>query len=226
MEGHPFERTEMLLGPEAMETLAGARVAIFGVGGVGGSCAEALARCGIGSIDLYDNDIVSITNLNRQIVALRSTIGRYKADVMAERIKDINLDCVIGAHKVFYMPDTAGGVDIGQYDYIVDAIDTVTGKIELIIRAREAGVRIISSMGAGNRLDPALFVVTDVFKTEGDPLAKVMRKELRARGISELKVVWSKEPPAGGNPPSSISFVPPACGLILAGEVVKDLISR
>jgi len=194
-EEYPFERTEMLLGREAMAALASAKVAVFGVGGVGGSCAEALARIGVGAIDLFDNDIVSLSNLNRQVVALHSTIGRYKTDVMAERIKDINPECKVSSNIVFYSPDTAAGIGLSEYDCLIDAIDSVTGKVELIVRAKSAGVNIICSMGAGNKMDPAKFVVTDVYETETDPLAKVMRKELRQRGIKDVKVVWSKEPP-------------------------------
>jgi tRNA A37 threonylcarbamoyladenosine dehydratase len=218
-----FERTEMLLGAEAMLKLKDAKVAVFGVGGVGGACAEALARSGVGMIGLYDNDTVSITNLNRQIIALHSTLGRFKADVMAERIRDINPSCEAAAHKIFYLPDTADEVDLSVYDYVVDAIDTVAGKIELIVRAKAAGVRIISSMGAGNKLDPAKFIVADIHKTDTDPLARVMRKELRARGVAGVKVVYSKEPPLAARVTASNAFVPPAAGLVLAAEVVKDL---
>jgi tRNA A37 threonylcarbamoyladenosine dehydratase len=228
-------RSEMLLGSEAMQKLAAAKVAVFGVGGVGGACAEALARSGIGAIDLYDNDKISATNLNRQIVALHSTIGMYKVDVMAKRIRDINPECQVGAHKIFYLPDSADSVDLSAYDYVVDAIDTVAGKVELVVRSKAAGVKIICSMGAGNRLDPLAFVVTDIGKTEGDPLAKAVRKELRACGVTDVKAVWSKEQPrhpdADHEPsqnlrrsPASCSFVPPVCGLILAAEVVKDLV--
>ena len=224
-----FERTVMLLGKEAKSRLAAAKVAVFGLGGVGGSCAEALARSGIGYIDLYDNDVVSLTNLNRQVVALHSTIGRLKVDVMAERLLDINPEIRTGSYNLFYLPETADEVDLGGYDYVADAIDNITGKIELIVRAKEAGVRIISSMGAANKLDPTCIAVTDVFKTENDPLAKVIRRELRTRGIAGLKVVWSKETPVAASPsrrpPASCAFVPPVFGLILAGEVVKDIAS-
>jgi tRNA A37 threonylcarbamoyladenosine dehydratase len=245
-----FDRTIALLGAEAVEKLKAARVAVFGIGGVGGACAEALARSGIGLLDLYDNDVVTITNLNRQIVALHSTLGRYKADVMAERIKDINPMCDVRTYKVFYSPETSGGIDLSGYDYVVDAIDTVVGKVELIVRAKAMGVRIICSMGAGNRIDPTKFAVTDIGRTETDPLAKAVRKELRARGITGVKVVYSTEKPspvsspsparqpqpviAGSKsndaihtsrtPPASNAFVPPACGLALASEVIKDLI--
>ena len=207
-----------------MQRLAASRVAVFGIGGVGGSCAEALARTGVGAIDLFDSDEVSITNINRQAAALHSTLGRYKADVMAERIADINPACKVVAHKLFYMPDTADEVDISLYDYVIDAIDTVAGKIELIERAKKAGVRIICAMGAANKMDPNAFIVSDINKTDTDPLARIIRKELRDRGIRDVKVVWSKEEPkASSRPPSSNAFVPPAMGLLLAAEAVKDL---
>ena len=224
-----FDRTEKLIGVEALQKLKSSRVAVFGIGGVGGACAEALARMSIGAIDLYDNDVVTPSNLNRQIVALHSTIGRYKVDVMAERIMDINPECRVVGHKVFYLPDTAEGIDLSCYDFIIDAIDTVAGKIELIVRAKAAGVNIICSMGAGNRMDPTKFTVTDISKTETDPLAKAVRKELRARGIKDVLVVWSKEPPSApidsSDPrtPASNSFVPPTAGFILAAEAVKHL---
>jgi len=220
-----FERTEKLIGGEALKRLAASKVAVFGIGGVGGACAEALARMGIGSIDLYDNDVVTLTNVNRQIVALHSTIGRKKTEVMAERIKDINPSCEVGVFSVFYSPETAGGIDISGYSYIVDAIDTVSGKVELVSQAKAAGVMIVCAMGAGNRMDPTKFIVTDIHKTEMDPLAKAVRKELRSRGIKDVKVVCSTEPPRDcGRVPASNSFVPPAMGLILASEVIKDLI--
>ncbi|MDR3364629.1 MAG: tRNA threonylcarbamoyladenosine dehydratase [Clostridiales Family XIII bacterium] len=244
-----FARTALQFGRDAMQKLYSAKIAVFGVGGVGGYTAEALARTGIGAIDLYDDDKICLTNLNRQVIALRSTVGKYKADVMAERIHDINPGCKASAFKMFYMPDTADGVDLSVYDYVVDAIDTVTGKIELIVRAKAAGVPIICAMGAANKMDPTKFVVTDIHKTEMDPLAKVMRKELRARGIKDVKVVYSKEPPMAPieddeiscrtgcvcppgtvryctvrrQIPASNAFVPPVCGLVLAGEVIKDL---
>jgi tRNA A37 threonylcarbamoyladenosine dehydratase len=244
-----FSRTAMQFGRENMEKLFAAKVAVFGIGGVGGYTAEALARTGIGALDLFDDDRICLTNLNRQITAMRSTVGQYKADVMKARIQDINPQCVVGARRMFYMPETADEVDLTQYSYVVDAIDTVTGKIELIVRAKAAGVPIICAMGAANKLDPTAFVVVDIHKTEMDPLAKVMRKELRARGIKDVKVVYSKEPPMTPvedeeiscrtgcvcppgtartctirrQIPASNAFVPPVCGLILAGEVVKDL---
>jgi len=222
-----FSRTEKLLGPEAMRALAASRVAVFGLGGVGGGCAEALARTGVGALDLFDNDIVSVTNINRQVVALHSTLGLYKADVLAERIADINPNCGVRAVKLFYTPDTAAEVELSAYDYVVDAIDTVAGKTELIARAKKAGVMVISAMGAANKTDPAAFVVTDVSKTETDPLAKAVRKELRARGIEDVKVVWSKEEPKiRCRPPASCAIVPAVCGLLLASEVIRDLIKN
>ena len=226
----------MLLGEEAMKRLAAARVAVFGVGGVGGYVAEALARSGVGTIDLVDNDEVVLSNLNRQIIATMDTIGRDKVDVMAERILSINPQAAVHRHKCFYLPETAGQFDFSLYDYVVDAIDTVTGKIQLILQAKEAGVPVISAMGAGNKLDPTLFEVADIYDTSVCPLARVMRTECRRRGIARLKVVYSKEPPLtpcdagekkGAHPaPGSVSFVPGVAGLILAGEVVKDLIRR
>ncbi len=228
-------RTAMLLGKSGLERLKSARVAVFGVGGVGGHICEALARAGVGTIDLYDNDTVSLSNINRQLVALHSTVGRAKVDVMRERILDINPDCAVRAYKIFYLPENADNYPLGQYDYIADAIDTVSAKIELAVRARAAGVPLISSMGTGNKLDPTRFCVTDLSKTEGCPLARVMRRELKARGITHLKVVYSTEPVAAHvweppvspdekkQPPASLSFVPPVAGLILAGEIVKDL---
>ena len=222
-----FSRTEKLLGPEAMRALAASRVAVFGLGGVGGVCAEALARTGVGALDLFDNDKVSVSNINRQIIALHSTLGLYKADVLAGRIADINPDCVVRAVKIFYTPDTAAEVDLSAYDCVVDAIDTVAGKIELIARAKKAEVMIISAMGAANKTDPTAFVVTDVSKTETDPLAKAVRKGLRARGIEDVKVVWSKEEPKTRcRPPASCAIVPAACGLFLASEVINDLIKN
>ena len=222
-----FTRTRMMIGSEAMKRLSAAKVAVFGVGGVGGSCAEALARSGVGSIHLFDNDRVSITNLNRQIVALRSTLELYKADVMAERIKDINSECEVRAFKVFYSPETADETDLSAYDYVVDAIDTVAGKTELIVRAKKADVRIICAMGAANKTNPMAFVVTDIRDTETDPLARIMRKKIREFGIEGVKVVWSKEIPAlSCRPPASNAFVPAAMGLLLASEVVKELIAE
>lgn len=225
----------MVLGKAAMQKLASARVAVFGIGGVGGYAVEALARCGIGAIDLIDNDRVSLTNLNRQIIATRSTLDRYKVDVAAERIADINPDCKVTAHKVFYMPDTAAQFDFTQYSYIVDAIDTVTGKIAIIENAKRCATPVISCMGTGNKTNPTAFEVADISKTSVCPLAKVMRRELKKRGISGVKAVYSKEEPvvptetceeqtSRRSVPGSVAFVPSVAGLIIAGEVVKDLI--
>lgn len=226
-------RTAMLLGLDGLERLKNARVAVFGVGGVGGQTAEALARAGVGAIDLYDNDTVSLSNINRQIIALHSTVGRAKVDVMCERILDINPDCRVRTFQVFYLPENADAYPLEQYDYVADAIDTVAAKIELAVRAKEAGVPLISAMGTGNKLDPTRFCVTDVFKTVECPLARVMRRELKARGITALKVVYSNEAVAAHamepmtdtkkKPPASLPFVPPVAGLIMAGEIVRDL---
>lgn len=227
-----FSRTELLLGKAAIKKLNKSRVIVFGLGGVGGYAAEALARSGVGSLDLVDNDVVSLSNINRQIVALHSTIGRFKVDVMQERINDINTDCLVKTHKTFYLPDNTD-FDFSSYDYIVDAIDTVSGKIGLIEAATKAGVPIISAMGAGNKLDPTLFEVADIYKTSVCPLAHTMRKELKKRGIKSLKVVYSKEKPtkplesqtsSRKITPGSTSFVPPVVGLIIAGVVIKDII--
>lgn len=216
----------MLLGEDGMARLKTARVAVFGVGGVGGYAVEALVRSGVGAVDIFDNDTVSVTNLNRQIIATHDTIGRPKVDVMRERALSINPDVVINAHNCFYMPDNADEYDFSVYDYIIDAIDTVTGKLEIIIRANEANVPIISCMGAGNKLDPTLFEVTDIYKTSVCPLARTMRYELRKRGIKKLKVVYSTEEPVktGDRVPASVAFVPSVAGMIAAGEVIKDLL--
>lgn len=244
-----FSRTELLFGKEAMEHLSQSRVAVFGIGGVGGYTVEALARSGVGAIDLIDDDKVCLTNLNRQIIAVRSTIGQYKVDVMEQRIKDINPDCKVEVHKCFYLPENKNEFDFSQYSYVVDAVDTVTAKIQLVMEAQEKGVHIISSMGAGNKLNPAEFEVADIYKTSVCPLAKVMRRELKKRGIKRLKVVYSKEkpirpiedmaiscrtncvcPPGAQHKcterrdiPGSTAFVPSVVGLIIASEVVKDL---
>lgn len=233
-----FSRTELLLGREGMERLARAHVAVFGLGGVGGYTAEALVRSGVGALDLIDSDRVSLTNLNRQILATHRTLGRYKADAARERALEINPDAVVNARKVFYGPAAAGEFDFSCYDYVVDAIDTVTGKLALIQQALEAGTSVISCMGAGNKLDPAAFRVADIYETSVCPLARVMRKELKRRGVKQLKVVYSQEPPRGPEGalyqeslagevrrqvPGSAAFVPAAAGLILAGEVVRDL---
>ena len=234
-----FSRTTLLLGRDNMERLKNSRVAVFGIGGVGGHCAEALCRNGIGALDLFDGDIVDITNLNRQIIATHKTVGRDKAEVMRERLLDINPDAVINARKLFYLPETASEVDLSVYDYVVDAVDTMAAKLELVCRATALGVPVISSMGAANKLNPAAFEVADIYKTSVCPMARIMRHELRKRGIESLKVVYSKEPPlkpqnddtqsdgpATGRrqTPASNAFVPPVAGLIIAGEVIRDLL--
>ena len=238
-------RTRLLVGDEPVERLRNARVAVFGVGGVGGFCVEALARAGVGTLHLYDDDTVSESNLNRQIAALHSTLGQPKAEVMARRVKDINPDCKVMAIRMFYLPQNAGEVDLAQYDYVVDCIDTVAAKLELVTRCITLQVKIISAMGSGNKLDPTAFQITDISKTQGCPLARVMRKELRKRGIAHLKVVYSTELPrspirpmeaeapaatdtrpgsnARRDTPGSISFVPAAAGLVLASAVAREL---
>lgn len=227
-----FERTELLFGSDAMETLKKSRVAVFGIGGVGGHIAEALVRSGIGAIDLIDNDEVCVSNINRQIFATVSTVGQLKTESAMKRLLDINPECKITVHNIFFMPETSGTIDFSQYDYVVDAIDTVTGKIEIIMRSEEAGVPVISSMGAGNKLDPTAFEVSDIYKTSVCPLARTMRHEMKKRGIKKLKVVYSKEQPfipperlseSGKRIPASNAFVPSVAGLIIAGEVIKDL---
>lgn len=238
MMSQAFSRTELMFGPENMARLAGARVAVFGLGGVGGYVVEALARSGVGAFDLIDNDTVSISNINRQIYALRSTVGRYKAEVAAERIRDINPEAEVTVRKVFYGPDTKDSFDFTRYDYVVDAIDTVTGKIALAVQAAGAHTPLISCMGAGNKLDPTAFQVADLSETSVCPLAKVMRRELKKRGILHLKVVYSREVPLPYAPgvaapaptgdgrrylPASNAFVPSVAGLIVAGEVIRDL---
>ena len=229
-----FSRTELLVGAEGVKRLQAARVAIFGIGGVGGYVAEALARSGVGAFDLIDNDTVSLTNINRQIIATHDTIGRYKTEVMRERILSINPQAQVEVHNCFYLPETADKFDFGQYTYVVDAVDTVTAKIEIILQAKAKGVPVISSMGAGNKLDPSAFRAADIYETSVCPLAKVMRRELKKRGVKELKVVFSTEQPitpgvseetdARRVTPGSIAFVPSVAGLILAGEAVKDMI--
>ena len=239
MAVHGFSRTELLFGKQAMERLEKARVAVFGVGGVGGHVVEALARSGVGNLDLIDNDTVSLTNINRQIYALHSTIGQYKVDVAKERIQDINPSAVVRVYRTFFLPETATQFDFSQYDYVVDAIDTVSGKIQLVLQAKDAGVPIISSMGAGNKIHPELFEIADIAKTSVCPLAKVMRQELRKRGVNHLKVVYSKEvamKPAQDSEalpeaeqgtkrlaPGSNAFTPSVAGLLIAGEVIRDL---
>ena len=230
MTGNPFARTELIFGKEALDKLARCRVAVFGIGGVGGYAVEALARSGVGGLDLIDSDTVEVTNLNRQIVATTKTVGRYKVDVARERVSEINPECVVRTYKTFFLPETAGQFDFSQYDYVVDAIDTVSGKIGLVLAAQAAGVPVISAMGAGNKTDPAAFEVADIYKTSVCPLAHVMRRELKKRGVKHLKVVFSKEKPVvpmngdDKRTPGSTAFVPPAAGLIIAAEVVKDLI--
>lgn len=231
MEENQFERTALLLGKASVARLARKRVAVFGVGGVGGFVCEGLVRAGIGAIDIVDKDTVALSNINRQLIALHSTVGKNKVDVLEERLKDINKNLIIKKYKCFFLPETSETFDFREYDYVVDAIDTVTGKIELILKAKEAGVPIISAMGAGNKLDPTAFQVSDIYKTSVCPLARVMRRELKKRGVDKLKVVYSKEEPIKPQfeegeevVPGSVSFVPPALGLIIAGEIVKDLI--
>ena len=237
-----FSRTQLMFGADGIAKLAGSRVAVFGVGGVGGYTVEALARSGVGALDLIDDDKVSVSNINRQIIALNSTVGRYKVDAARERVLDINPDCKVTVYRTFFMPETAGQFDFSQYDYVIDAIDTVTGKIEIIMQAKAAGVPVISSMSAGNKLDPTAFRVADIYKTSVCPLAKVIRREMKKRGVKKLKVVYSEELPMkslgeqdteetsdqrSGKPkrfvPGSNAFVPSVVGLIIAGEVIKDL---
>jgi tRNA A37 threonylcarbamoyladenosine dehydratase len=223
-----FSRTKMLIGDEALRKLHNSSVAIFGIGGVGGYVAEALARAGVGTLDLIDNDTVNITNLNRQIIALHSTIGKYKVEVAKERINDINPRIIVNTYKTFFTPETTKEFDFSKYDYIVDAIDTVSGKIELVEVANKYNIKIVSSMGAGNKLHPEMFEIADIYKTSVCPLAKIMRQELKRRRIKKLKVVYSKEIPIkkdGQRLPASISYVPSAVGLIIASVVVNDLIS-
>ena len=247
-----FSRTELLLGHDAMEKLAGCRVAVFGIGGVGGYAVEALARSGVGALDLIDDDRVCLTNINRQLLALHTTVGQYKVDVAAERVHAINPNCTVTTHKCFYLPETKDQFDFTQYDYVVDAIDTVSGKLALVEQAKAAGTPIICAMGAGNKVDPTAFRVADIYETSVCPLARVMRVQCRKRGIKKLKVVYSQEkplrpvedtaiscrnhcicPPGTARKctdrrdiPGSTAFVPPVVGLIIAGEVVKDLVGE
>lgn len=241
-EENPFSRTRLLLGDRALSTLGAARVAVFGVGGVGGYAVEVLARSGVGRLDLFDADLFAPSNLNRQLHALHSTLGRAKVDVAAERIHDINPQCDVRPRRLFYLPARAGEVPMDGYDYVLDCIDTVTAKVELVRRCHAAGVPLISSMGAANKLDPTAFRVADITKTKMDPLAKVVRRKLRELRIPHLKVVYSEEPPLppaarpadhelrDGDParvvPASCAFVPAAAGLVMGGEVVKDLLRR
>ena len=225
-----FSRTGLLIGEEGMEALLRSRVAVFGVGGVGSYVVEALARSGVGALDLIDHDRFCLSNLNRQLHATHKTVGEYKVDAAEARIHDIHPDCMVRTYRTFYTPETAAQFDFTQYDYIIDAIDTVTGKLGIITQAKAAGTPVISSMGAGNKLDPAAFEVADIYETSVCPLAKVMRKECRKRGIDSLKVVYSKETPVRPleevSFPGSTAFVPSVAGLIIAGEVVKDLVAQ
>lgn len=243
MENGTISRTKALLGLEAIQRLAQSHVAVFGIGGVGGYAVEVLARSGIGKLDLFDNDRVSLSNVNRQIYALMSTVGQYKVDVAEKRILDINPDCVVKKHIMFYLPANADSIDLTQYDYVLDCIDTMAAKQELIKRCTEQGIPILSSMGAANKMDPTAFRVMDIFKTKMDPIAKIMRKKLKEAGVKKLKVVCSEEPPIKPLPnddiantdrdstpngkraiPASNAFVPAAAGIIMGGEAVKDLI--
>ena len=227
MTAEQFSRTELLLGEEAMEILKNARVAVFGIGGVGGYVTEALARSGVGALDLTDKDRVCLSNLNRQIIATHKSIGKYKTEVMRERILDINPEAEVRTHECFYLPETKGEFDFSSYSYVVDAVDTVTAKLSLAEEAKAAGVPIISSMGAGNKLNPFLFEAADIYETSVCPLARVMRRELRKRGIDHLKVVYSKEAPLRplreADGPGSTAFVPSVAGLLIASEVIRDL---
>ena len=231
-----FSRTRMLLGDAAMDRLKRARVAVFGIGGVGGHVVEALTRSGVGALDLVDSDRVELSNLNRQIIATQGTLGMLKVDAAKARVLSINPDCQVQTHPIFFLPETADQFDFTQYDYVVDAIDTVTGKLQLIETAKAAAVPVISAMGAGNKLDPTAFRVADISETSVCPLARVMRRELRKRGIEHVKVVYSTEPALSPAPadeetgrrstPGSVAFVPAVAGLVLAGEVIKDLIKE
>ena len=229
-------RSAMLLGEDAIERLAAAKVAVFGVGGVGGYVCEALARAGVGELHLFDNDAVSLSNINRQIVALHSTVGHPKVEVMRDRILDINPDCRVVTHQIFYLPENADDFPLLGFDYVADAIDTVSAKIELAVRATAAGVPLISAMGTGNKLDATRFCVTDLSKTSGCPLARVMRRELKARGITHLKVVYSTEETkkpillteeeGSRIPPASLPYVPPVAGLLMAGEIIRAIAEK
>ena len=230
-----FSREELLIGKEAIEILKNSRVAVFGVGGVGGFVVEVLARCGVGTIDVIDNDVVDPSNINRQIIATADTIGQEKVNVVEQRIKSINPNAVVNKHRCFFLPETAKDFDFTRFDYVVDAIDTVSGKIEIILQAKKAGVPVISCMGAGNKLDPTAFVVTDIYKTSVCPLARVRRQKLKKLGVQDLKVVYSTEkamkpnyppdmPPQRKAAPGSVAFVPSVAGIIAGGEVIKDLI--
>lgn len=222
-----YSRTTMLIGEDAVATLKKSRVAVFGIGGVGSYVVEALARAGVGKLDIIDNDIINITNINRQIIALNSNIGRVKVEVAKERILEIDKDIEIETYQTFFSPETSSQFDFKKYDYVVDAIDSVSGKLELILKSKEADIPIISCMGTGNKLHPELFEISDIYKTSVCPLAKVMRSELKKRNVKSLKVLYSKEMPIkkeGQRVPASISFVPSVAGLLIAGEVIRDLI--
>lgn len=222
-----FLRTEMLIGQENLQKLNNSHIAVFGIGGVGGYVTEALARAGVGKVDIIDNDTVSESNINRQIIATTKTIGQLKVDVMKERLLDINPEIQVKTFDILYLPETSNLFDFSKYDYVVDAVDNVTAKIQLCLQANETKTPIISSMGTGNKLDPTAFMVSDIYKTEVCPLAKVMRTELKKRGVKKLKVVYSKEKPlTNQRPPASISFVPSVAGLIIASEVIKDIIKE
>ncbi len=240
-----FSRTEIIYGESALEKLARSRVAVFGLGGVGGYALEALARAGVGALDLIDNDTISLTNLNRQILALHSTVGEYKTEAASRRVKDINPACKLSLYNTFYLPETAGEFDFSEYDYIIDAVDTVTAKLTLIENAKKAGVPVISSMGTGNKTDASSFKVADIYETSACPLARIMRKELKKRGVDSLKVVYSKQEPVRDEAsaeiieaelassgttrrdiPGSVSFVPATAGLLMAGEVINDIIYK
>lgn len=222
-----FARAELLIGRDSIEKLNLKHVAVFGLGGVGGYVVEALARAGVGNLDLIDNDVINITNINRQIIALHSTVGKYKTDVIKERVLDINPAIQIKTYGTFFSPETSSEFDFSKYDYVVDAIDSVAGKIELVLKSKESNTPIISCMGTGNKLNPQLFEIADIYKTSVCPLARVMRAELKKRNVKRLKVLYSKEVPIkqeGQKVPASISFVPPVAGLIIAGEVINDLL--
>lgn len=225
-----FSRTENLIGAAALKKLKNCHIAVFGVGGVGGYVVEALVRAGVGNIDLIDSDCVDITNLNRQIIALHSTVGKLKVEVMRDRILDINPNATVNVFPILFLPENSAQFDFSKYDYVVDAIDNVTAKIELAVKCQESGTKIIASMGTGNKLDPTKFEVCDIYKTSVCPLAKVMRYELKKRNVKKLKVLYSKEEPIKNSvdprTPMSISFVPSAAGLIIAGEVIKDIIKQ
>ncbi len=230
-----FSRTARVLGENSIEVLSNCRVAVFGIGGVGGHAVEALARAGVGAIDLIDSDTVSVSNINRQAVALHSTVGRPKVEVMRDKILDINPECKVSTHQCFYLPETAENFDFSKYSYVLDCVDTVAAKIDIICRAKELNIPIISAMGAGNKLDPTAFRVADIFDTKVCPLARIMRTNLKKRGIKSLKVVYSeeiplssteKDPETGRSIPGSVPFVPSVMGLIMAGQTVKDLVKK